>query len=698
MILSNLFSSSIFETALQNPVILLVLALILILLGVIAGYLIGNTTLRSAVSGNIDNLERDKHIQKAVLDTVGLGIAVYDSKGALFCNETIFRLPDFLKGGLPKTLNNFLETFDNGNQLKSNYILSLENGVNLIRVNYIINRRIYEIKIIRRPAQQDSKFFGNEELNIVIVDDITQIKDDERRQKDLAANVSHELKTPLTSIKSSVFSIRRSCQDGNEPSREELITWSGRIEENTVRMQDIVNDFLVLSQCSHTSRMEIFDIRDAVSAAYSNIQDYPGANNVIFTLPEDGVYPLLYGNSKLIIRTIVNLLTNAIKYINFEGKTAPNQVHISISVIDDRVAVQVDDNGRGIPAKDIDHLFERFYRVDNSGNREVGGSGIGLAIAKEIADMHDGVISVTSTFGQGATFIFSLPTGKTVFDAAYSDAKAGIISDKPLHRAAAYFLGLQECEAVRSLGYKDLDSVVDEYELIPEPEVAARDKALAKLLSSFGDERFEELKEELLYVEDFDDEMDGPVTGLESEIAKETTIEEAPASVAMPPMSEQLSIPLEKIIPQEQIPAVEAVQAVIEEPQEQTTQDVQIHPVQAATQQAYEEELYQAPQMPDAEAIALEEARLQAKEEARKLLTQPVVQISAEQRKTVSQINRESREKRVIHPIDVQKRYNNKSAVTSDGADASGDSRQAKGDVAVKSSLKKILDESEPHK
>ncbi len=692
--MSNLFSISIFESALRNPIILVVLALILILVGVIAGYLIGNTTLRSTVSGNIDNLERDKHIQKAVLDTVGLGIAVYDSKGALFCNETIFRLPDFLKGGLPKTLNNFLETFDNGNQLKSNYILSLENGVNLIRVNYINNRRIYEIKIIRRPAQPDSKFFGSEELNIVIVDDITQIKDDERRQKDLAANVSHELKTPLTSIKSSVFSIRRSCQDGNNPTREELITWSGRIEENTVRMQDIVNDFLVLSQCSHTSRMEIFDIRDAVAAAYSNIQDYPGASNVIFTLPEEGVYPLLYGNSKLIIRTIVNLLTNAIKYIGFEGKTAPNQVHISISVIDDRVAVQVDDNGRGIPAKDIEHLFERFYRVDNSGNREVGGSGIGLAIAKEIADMHDGVISVTSTFGQGATFIFSLPTGKTVFDAAYSDAKAGIISDKPLHRAAAYFLGLQECEAVRSLGYKDLESVVDEYELIPEPEVAARDKALAKLLSSFGDERFEELKEELLYVEDFEEEMDGPVTGLESEIAKETTIEEVPLTAAMPPMSEQLSIPLEKIIPQEQFVQPEPVQPV-EEP-------VQAQPVQVTApvieQPVYEEELYQVQQMPDAEALAMEEARLQAKEEARKLLTQPVVQISAEQRKTVSQINRESREKRVIHPIDVQKRYNSKSAVTGDGAETSGDSRQEKGDVAVKSSLKKILDESDPHK
>ena len=698
MILLSLFSFSALEQAFQNPVVIVVLAVILVLLGILIGYLIGNTTLQSKVSGDMDSLERDKIIQKAVLDTVGLGIAVYDSKGALFCNETIFRLPDFLKGGLPKTLNSFLETFDNGNQLKSNYILSLENGVNLIRVNYINNRRIYEIKIIRRPAQPDSKFFGNEELTIVIVDDITQIKDDERRQKDLAANVSHELKTPLTSIKSSVFSIRRACQEGSGPSMEELITWSGRIEENTIRMQDIVNDFLVLSQCSHTSRMEIFDIRDAVSSAYSNIQDYPGASNVIFTLPDDGIYPLLYGNSKLIIRTIVNLLTNAIKYINFDGKTVPNQVHISISVIDDRVAVQVDDNGRGIPAKDIEHLFERFYRVDNSGNREVGGSGIGLAIAKEIADMHDGVISVTSTFGQGATFVLSLPTGKTVFDGAYSDAKAGIISDKPLHRAAAYFLGLQECEAVRSLGYTDLVSVVDEYEIIPEHEVAARDKSLAKLLSSFGDERFEELKDELLYIEDFYEEEDGPVTGLETEIAKETTISDS----SLPPMAEQLSVPIEKIIPTE-VPAMQAVEATYEQapqlqPEPIMQPQVQIHPTVQSDPVTAVTEMPPVQPMIDPEALAREEARLQAKEEARKLLTQPVVQISAEQRKTVSQINRESREKRVIHPIDAQKRYNSKRAVSKDAEERPEGPVSDKSDVAVKSSLKKILDESDPHK
>ena len=734
---------SILEQAFKNPVILVVLGLILILLGILAGYLIGNTTLQSKVTGNIDNLERDKVIQKAVLDTVGLGIAVYDSKGALFCNETIFRLPDFLKGGLPKDLNTFLETFDNGNQLKSNYILSLENGVNLIRVNYINHRRIYEIKIIRRPAQPDSKFFGSEEMNIVIVDDITQIRDDERRQKDLAANVSHELKTPLTSVKNSVFSIRRACQEGNVPTREELLVWSGRIEENSVRMQDIVDDFLVLSQCSHTSRMEIFDIRDAVAAAYANVQDYPGASNVRFTMPDDNVYPLLYGNSKLIVRTIVNLLTNAIKYIGFDGKKVQDQIHISISVIDDRVAVQVDDNGRGIPAKDIDHLFERFYRVDNSGNREVGGSGIGLAIAKEIADMHDGVISVTSTFGQGATFILSLPTGKTVFDGVYSDAKAGIISDKPLYRAAAYFLGLQEGEAVRSLGYKDLEQLVDDFEVIPDTEVPSKDKALTKLLASFGNDRFEELKEELFYVDDFFEE-DGPVTGLEPESAMETTIEEVPVSAVVsepiPPMAEQLSMPIDQIMQPEQAPsaavqvpsapempqirpapavnpvpqAVPAGQTVPQpapQPVQQTIPQTAVQPVQQAQPvqapdspvihpTAMTGEVPRMQPMTEAEAQMAreEEARLQAKEEARKLLTQPVVQISAEQRKTVSQLNRESREKRVIHPIGAPKRYNNKSADSEGGKDAKEEPRQDKSDTAVKSSLKKILDDSGPRK
>ena len=518
----------------ENWLLVLIGVLIVLVFGCLIGYFVGNTSLRSKVTAGIDGLEREKQIQKAVLDNVGIGIAVYDKTGAIFANETIFKFQDFLNGGLPKTIDAFLTDFDNGNQLKSNYILSCENGINVVRVNYCVGRKIYEIKVIRKNGDEKDRFFADDILNLIIVDDITQIKDDERRQKDLAANVSHELKTPLTAINNSVFSIINACGKGRMPERDNLLTWSQRIQDNSTRMQDIVNDFLVLSQCSHASRMGIFDIRDCVDQAYAGMADYPGSRGVVFTLPDDTPVPLLYGNHKLIIRCIINLLTNAVKYINYDGKTARNQIHVSILKIDDRVAVQVEDNGRGIPAKDIDHLFERFYRVDNSGSREVGGSGIGLAIAKEIADMHDGVISVSSVFGKGATFTLSLPTAKTVFGGVCQDAQTGVIGEKPLYRAAAYFLGLQECEAAKSLGYTDLEKTVEDYEKISETDVPARDKALTELLKAFGKERFHSLEEELLSVDDYED-FDGPTSGLETEEITET--EDAAESEAEEPVT-----------------------------------------------------------------------------------------------------------------------------------------------------------------
>ena len=668
----------------ENWILVLVGVLLVLMIGCLIGYLIGNTSLRGKVTAGIDGLERDKQIQKAVLDNVGIGIAVYDKSGAIFCNETIFRFQDFLKGGLPKTIDAFLTDFDNGNQLKSNYILSCENGVNVVRVNYCVGRKIYEIKVIRRTGDQEDKYFSGEVLNLVIVDDITQIKDDERRQKDLAANVSHELKTPLTSINNSVFSIINACGKGAMPDRNNLITWSQRIQDNSTRMQDIVNDFLVLSQCSHASKMGIFDIRECVDQAYAGMADYPGSRGVVFSLPDDTPMPLLYGNHKLIIRCIINLLTNAVKYINYEGKTARNQIHVSILMIDDRVAVQVEDNGRGIPAKDIDHLFERFYRVDNSGSREVGGSGIGLAIAKEIAEMHDGVISVSSVFGKGATFTLSLPTAKAVFSGVSQDAKTGVISDKPLYRAAAYFMGLQECEAAKSMGYTDLDKIVSEYESISETDVPARDKALAELLKAFGEERFQSLEEELLYVEDF--EEDGPVTGLEVEDIAETeqTVQEV-----------QTEKPSVQTVPEQSADEV-SVQTVSETVTGTTEADA-ISQEEFLKQEFERVQAERAAERAEAERIEKEQ-QLLAKEEARKLLTQPVVQISADQKKTVSQINRESLDKKTIHPIASGKRYN-RGRTASGGDDANASKPEQGNEKApgeIKSSLKKILDDSQP--
>ncbi|MCR4689256.1 MAG: hypothetical protein K5745_06870 [Saccharofermentans sp.] len=677
----------------DNWVLAVVFSLILIMVGVLIGYIVGNTSLRSKVTNNIDNLERDKIIQQSVLDSVGLGIVVYDEHEAIYANETMFALPHFLKDGLPNSLEGFLETFDKDNQLKSNYILSCENGINVIRVNYCEDRYIYEIKIIKKKADETDKYFPGTEFAIVIVDDITEIKDDERRQKDLAANVSHELKTPLTSINTSVFSIFKSSEDGNMPTNEDLRLWAQRIQVNSVRMQDIVNDFLVLSQCSHTNVMSIFDLYEVTSNAIANVSEYPGRANVKIIMPEEGAYPLVYGNSKLIMRSIINLLTNAIKYIDFDGKTEEHTIHVSVVTIDDRIGVQVEDNGRGIPAKDIEHLFERFYRVDNSGSREVGGTGIGLAIAKEIADMHDGSISVTSTLNAGSTFTLSLPTGKTVFDGVYADSKAGIISEKPNYRAAAYFLGLQECEASRSMGYDDLAGLITEYEGKSETDVIGRDKALIALLKAYGNERFADLEEELLYVEDFDEGEDS-VTGLDEEpqltqeqtanIAQDMGVMKAITSVdSYDVMEEATGAYIANA-------EVEAAKLEQEERSRLVTDSKTIEEDKA--RKLAEEEAYQAQLRAQEEELLrqqeeqdMEEAKRLAKEEARKILTQPVVQRSvnaAEQPKNAAQIARENKEKAIIHPTSSAKRYNK--------------TDKAEGEEPVKSSLKQVLDDSKP--
>lgn len=674
----------------ENWMLVVVGVLFALVLGCLIGYLVGNTSLRSKVSANMDGLERDMQIHKAVLDSVGIGMAVYDNKGAIFANETIFKLQDFLKGGLPNTIDEFLNEFDNGNMLKSNYILSCENGINVVRVNYYVGRKIYEIKVIRKTGEQTDKYFSGEVLNLVIVDDITQIKDDERRQKDLAANVSHELKTPLTSINNSVFSIINACGKGKMPERDNLLTWSQRIQDNSIRMQDIVSDFLVLSQCSHTSRMGIFDIRDCVEQAYAGMADYPGSRGVVFTLPDDTPMPLLYGNHKLIIRCIINLLTNAVKYINYDGKTARNQIHVSLHMIDDRVAVQVEDNGRGIPAKDIDHLFERFYRVDNSGSREVGGSGIGLAIAKEIADMHDGVISVSSVFGNGATFTLSLPTAKSVFSGVIQDVMTGVISEKPLYRAAAYFMGLQECEAVKSLGYTDLSKLVEEYEAISETDVPARDKALTDLLRAFGKERFASLEDELLSTDDFD-EIDGPVSGLEEEDIAQTT----PADETAETKAEV------KPVTASEPEKAEATEIPEDSSEEQEEADPEVSDPSANDEELLKEQFERAmaeraAQKAEAERIEKEQ-QLLAKAEARKLLTQPIVQISADQ-KPAQQTKKDVIDKKTIHPITNGKRYNRGRATpeAEDAAASVPEQTAEKQGSETKSALKKLLDDSTP--
>ena len=489
----------------------LVVLLIVVVASLGLGYMVGINQFNKKIDSDIDEvikrLKYEGAVSASIIDNVGLGVIAYDRNGVVYSNHTLDSLAEFLPNStdgkslkyIPKTVDEFLNRYDRNNHLKSNYLLNLESNDTIIRANYMTDHRIYEIKMIHR-------FFDENRIDIVIVDDITQIKDDERRQKDLAANVSHELKTPLTVIRASEFFVNNITPE-KMPSYEEITKWGNRIVANAVRMQDIVQDFLILSMCSQVVPMTIIDLGEVITKAVNNLSDYPNRDKVNIKVPENMYYPLLFGNANLVMRIIINLLTNAIKYINYEGKTAANEISIEVESIGDRIGIMITDNGRGIPTQDIDHLFERFYRVDNSGSHDVGGSGIGLAIAKDVADMHDGTISVTSEIGNGSTFTLVLPQAAGVFKNVYDDAGTGIVSDNQYYRNAAEFMAIQAVEAVRSMGYDDAEGEASAFENIKEGEKTAHDKAVAALFTKLGEERYTDLVDELTYIEPEMDEV-----------------------------------------------------------------------------------------------------------------------------------------------------------------------------------------------
>ena len=314
----------------QNLWLIVLIGCVVLALGIIIGYLLGNTSLKKFFYSELEVAEHQGTVQKSVTENVGLGIIVYDkndNNGPVYVNKAVEELKGFIKAGIPRTLDIFLDTYDHDNHLKSDYLISIENGADEIRTNYISGNRVFEIKILRRDIEYTSKNSDSNEkitetLDIILVDDITQIKDDERRQKDLAANVSHELKTPLTVIRSSEHFVEK-IKGGNMPTHEELTKWSTRILSNAIRMQDIVEDFLVLSNNSQTKHMGTFDFFEVVEQSIANIHDYPAAKSVTIVAPKRDAYSLGFGNSKLIVRIVTNLLTNAVKYIDYPDKTEP---------------------------------------------------------------------------------------------------------------------------------------------------------------------------------------------------------------------------------------------------------------------------------------------------------------------------------------------------------------------------------------
>ena len=241
-----------------------------------------------------------------------------------------------------------------------------------------------------------------EKGGILVLQDQTSQHKVIERGKDFIANASHELKTPITIIRG----FAETLHDHPELSREINREITEKIVRNCQRMDTLVKNLLTLAAVDEglpRSRLQECDLFDLTEQAMLTVLAvHPDAQIEIETKGEEPFYLMV--DSDLFLQAILNLLDNAVKY-----SKPPARVNILIEKKPDEFTLKISDKGIGIPQEDLDRIFERFYAVNKSHSRSLGGSGLGLSIMERIVEKHGGKIDVTSVLNEGTTFTITLP-------------------------------------------------------------------------------------------------------------------------------------------------------------------------------------------------------------------------------------------------------------------------------------------------
>ena len=239
---------------------------------------------------------------------------------------------------------------------------------------------------------------------VIVLNDVTRLRRLEKVRRDFVANVSHELKTPITSIKGFVETL----QDGAIHQPEDAMRFLDIIAQQAERLNNIIEDLLLLSRVeqdreSADNVLEQSPINSVIRTAVQLCLPAANAKNISIitadSLPIDG-----YISPSLLEQGIVNLINNAIKY-----SEPGSSIHLVLESSENEIIIRVRDEGCGIASEHLPRLFERFYRVDKNRSRQQGGTGLGLAIVKHIAQLHKGYVRVESKLGVGSCFSIHLP-------------------------------------------------------------------------------------------------------------------------------------------------------------------------------------------------------------------------------------------------------------------------------------------------
>ena len=237
-------------------------------------------------------------------------------------------------------------------------------------------------------------------FTIIVLSDITAEKNSEKTRSEFFANASHELKTPLTSIKG--FNDIVSMSTHEEKTKE----LSLKIDKEVTRIVTLINDMLDLSrlEAEEKPRTEKIDLGKVSEDVVESLSALADKKNVTVKLCGEGIVDM---ESEHAVELVKNLVENAIRYNNDGG-----HVFVDIEKADGAVKLSVKDDGIGIEDKYKQRIFERFYRVDKSRSREMGGTGLGLSIVKHICSLYNAELALESTLGVGTTITVSIPAAK----------------------------------------------------------------------------------------------------------------------------------------------------------------------------------------------------------------------------------------------------------------------------------------------
>jgi two-component system phosphate regulon sensor histidine kinase PhoR len=238
--------------------------------------------------------------------------------------------------------------------------------------------------------------------------EIETLKIRENYRKEFIGNVSHELKTPLFTVQSYLLTLLDGALKDKSVSKKYLI----RANKGVERLIYIVKDLDMISQLEVGGVQlvkEDFNIVKLVQHVFDQLEMRAEKKNITLSFDVDYTAPVMvYADRERILQVLTNLIDNSIKYGKQFGTTEVSIEHNMKS----KVIVRVTDNGEGIDQIHIPRIFERFYRVDKSGSRKVGGSGLGLSIVKHIVEAHNEKIYVESQSGVGSEFSFTLEKAK----------------------------------------------------------------------------------------------------------------------------------------------------------------------------------------------------------------------------------------------------------------------------------------------